>query len=325
MYKCTLSSVSSPVRQSLCRLFEFGAQWRTRGGMLRLTSFLLAGLLSVTALAQTAIGEEPTPEQWGAILNLSGRQRMLTQKMTKETLLVVAQVEPAANREALANTAALFESTLTALRDGDADLNLPATTNKRIVAQLDKVRTLYEELQPTFSACAGGQTPSKQDLQNLAEKNTILLAEMNKAVKMYERLSKKTLQGDKATAVVINLAGKQRMLTQKLTKECLLVHLNIDAEENVLNVRGTSTLFDATLKGLLDGDTNLDLPGTQDPAIRAQLQVVADLWAEFHPVVNKTSQEDGLAEGDLKKLADGNLPLLKNMNAAVKLFEKQTH
>ena len=46
---------------------------------------------------------------------------------------------------------------------------------------------------------------------------------------------------------VINLAGKQRMLTQKMTKEFLLFALEVDQAKNLRSLRATRNLFDRTL------------------------------------------------------------------------------
>ena len=70
---------------------------------------------------------------------------------------------------------------------------------------------------------------------------------------------------------VINLAGKQRMLTQKMSKEALLVAKGIDAEENKANLQKTAALFGKTLTGLVKGDADLGLPKTEDAAILEQL------------------------------------------------------
>ncbi len=287
---------------------------------------LLAIGIFLSDLGVSVHAEEPTAEQYGIVLNLSGRQRMLTQKMSKETLLVSAKVNTEENRKALSKTMQLFETTLQGLRDGDENVNLPPTSNKRIVRQLDTVDTLYGELKPIFSTVANGSMASKEDLAILEQKNVPLLKAMNKAVKMYERASKKgTLTGNPETAIIINLAGKQRMLTQKMSKEFLLVYLDINTDENRLNVRETVSLFGRTLKGLLDGDTDLELPETEQPDIRAQLQVVDSLWKDFILVASMAADPDAsLVEDDVKTLAEGNLPLLKNMNQAVKMYEKLT-
>jgi len=293
---------------------------------IRLTLITLAFVLITPFTGGSALAaadDGVSAEQWGVVLNLSGRQRMLTQKMSKEALLVAAGVNADGNRQNLTKTMALFETTLSGLRDGDSTVNLPPTSNKRIVKQLDKVKGLYDELYPVFSAVAGGAAPSSEDIAVIAEKNLPLLKNMNKAVKMYERESQKVLTGNSDLAVVINLSGKQRMLTQKMSKEFLLVQLGVNTDENTLSVRETSALFDRTLKGLLDGDTDLELPGTTEQGIRDQLGKVSQLWAEFYPIVAKAGEAGAtLTERDVEVIAEKNLPLLKNMNAAVKMYEQ---
>ena len=111
------------------------------------------------------------------------------------------------------------------------------------------------------------------------------------------------------SATVINLAGKQRMLTQKMTKELLLVANGIDADANKANAKKTGELFETTLKGLTDKCKNED--------IKKQLGTVAKLWADYKAIIEKADT----AEASLKKAEELNMPLLKEMNKAVKMFE----
>ena len=251
----------------------------------------------------------------GTVINLAGKQRMLTQKMSKEALLIAKGIDADTNKAALQKTVALFDKTLKGLLNGDADLGLPKTEDAAIVAQLNKVTGLWTSFQQPVAAVAGGDTNTAV-LKKIAVENLPLLKEMNAAVGMYEKSAGSTL--DPGMATTINLAGKQRMLTQKMSKELLLVANGIDVDENKANLRKTAVLFERTLKGLFDGDTELGLPGTQEPAIRAQLEVVQKLWNEFKPVLNAV---DVSSEG-LSKAAQFNLPLLKEMNKAVGMYEQ---
>jgi hypothetical protein len=291
--------------------------------------FTRLSLAVVAALCMPAdlLGADPgsiSAEQYGTIMNLAGRQRMLTQKMAKEALLIAADVDADTHRKSLSETVGLFETTLKGLRDGDESAGLPQTTNERIVKQLDTVRAIFDETKPLFMRAADGQTLGPADLADLADKNVPLLNEMNKAVQLYERAAKEVLEGDAALAVVINLAGKQRMLSQKMSKEFLLVYLNVQADDNRLNVRETASLFDRTLKGLLGGDTDLGLPATKDPGAQKLLDAGAALWKDFQPVVAKAADSAAqLKRADAEAVAKGNMPLLKAMNEAVVYFEKQ--
>jgi len=255
-----------------------------------------------------------TKQESAVVINLAGKQRMLTQKMSKESLLIAKGIESGANVENLKKTTALFDKTLNGLINGDAELGLPKTENAEILAQLDKVSALWANFKKSIDAASGGDTGAAV-LDSIAKENVPLLKNMNAAVQMYAKASGSTL--DPAMATTINLAGKQRMLTQRMTKELLLVANGIDADGNKASLGKTVALFDRTLMGLFDGENELGLSGTKDAAIRDQLAVVQKLWGDYKPVLDAVDiSADGLA-----KAAKLNLPLLKNMNKAVKMYE----
>lgn len=248
----------------------------------------------------------------GVQVNLSGKQRMLTQKMCKETLLISLGIHVKKNQNSLKKTIALFDKTLVGLRKGDASLNLVETTNKEILAQLQKVSMLWTGFKPLVDKVANGRI-DKKTLEKVATKNLPLLAAMNIAVGMYEKIS----GADSAElAVVINLSGKQRMLTQKMTKEFLLIAKEIAAKKNQQALVKSINLFDKTLKGLRDGDDDLGLPPTKDKKIRDQLGLVAKHWVGFYPILQKPASDT-----TIRQAAKENLPLLFEMNRAVKMYE----
>ncbi len=100
----------------------------------------------------------------------------------------------------------------------------------------------------------------------------------------------------KDDGLVINLAGRQRMLTQKMTKEFLLTEIarrhtgRIDARHSE-ELRNTMTVFETTLKALRDSGKapiSLDMKSTKyrlcPPAkgsVLSQLRKVTDLWENF--------------------------------------------
>jgi len=165
----------------------------------------------------------------------------------------------------------------------------------------------------------------------LGNKINILLAVflaigiVNSAV-IYTVINKQIARGR-----AINLAGRQRMLTQRMTKEALIAANSVSAAEHrqaVADLRTTVALFDSTLKGLLQGDEKLGLAQTEDMAIRTKLNEVQSLWSDFAAQMNvimeaePDSPEFGRALAAVKA---GNMPLLKTMNQAVMMFEKRNN
>lgn len=124
--------------------------------------------------------------------------------------------------------------------------------------------------------------------------------------------------GAESFGTVINLAGKQRMLSQKMTKELLFYKkgLAIDKE-----LDKTMALFDATLDGLLDGDEAMGLPGTTDEKIRGQLLRVKTVWGTFQGTKEGVRANANWSEADLLELNAESMVLLKEMNKAVQMLE----
>lgn len=119
-------------------------------------------------------------------------------------------------------------------------------------------------------------------------------------------------------AVMINLAGRQRMLTQKLSKEALLIAQGIGSAEDA---NKTINLFEKTHNGLLNGDSSLNLSKVKNKEIIGQLQSVERQWNQFKSnvqgYIHDTSRVENLRE--IKRLSP---VILEDMNTAVKMMEE---
>ena len=275
-------------------------------------------LLITFFLISAAYGKnesEVTKQEMGNIINLAGKQRMLTQKMSKEILLIAKGINVSENVFNLHQTASLFNRTLAGLAKGDSELGLVKIENSAIARQLYRVYEQWKVFLESVNIVLTKDTlPSHNLLKRVAQQNLPLLKEMDKAVKMYERESRSPL--DLGMAVTINLAGKQRMLTQRITKELLLVASDIEPAKNQKRLARTVFLFERTLVGLLDSDAELGLPGTKDVAIRNQLIIVKKQWDIYKIILTKSK----ISDADLVTASQINIPLLKEMNKAVQMY-----
>ncbi|MCP4186028.1 MAG: HAMP domain-containing protein [Gammaproteobacteria bacterium] len=140
-----------------------------------------------------------------------------------------------------------------------------------------------------------------------------------------------TLNQQKADSTVINIAGRQRMLTQKFTKE-LLDELNAGQVDTVKNSPKTAKLFETTLKALRFGGITyadgamtkeISLPANHDSIIEKKLAEVEALWTQLQGAVQKITQSEVNSSDYLEQVSiirSSNLETLKAMNAAVGLF-----
>ncbi len=270
-------------------------------------------VIAVAASSAFAI----TDKEMGIIINLAGKQRMLTQKMSKDALLIAEGIDVEKNKKDLKKSMQLFEKTLKGLMRGDKSLRLAKTDNKEILAQLKKVNSLWSDFKKDLNQVLKGNT-SKKVLENIAQKNIPLLKNMHKAVTMFVAKSGSLSKLDKFTANAINIAGRQRMLTQKIAKDLLLIDLGIDPKKNKQNLKESVELFDSSLNGLLNGSKKLGLKPCQLNHIKKQLLIVKGYWDQIKPTLN----EDKYSKARLKAIVNALDLTLVEMDKAVKMYEK---
>jgi methyl-accepting chemotaxis protein len=136
--------------------------------------------------------------------------------------------------------------------------------------------------------------------------------------------------------LVINLAGRQRMLTQKMIKELLAIQQKSGQDNKVVEgelqgLQDTMQVFDTTLTSLIKSGkapTTLDpegavqeIPAASGQALK-QLQKVEKLWNPLKKSINQVLKAD--SSEDLQYVLNNNLPLLQSMNKAVGLLQKQS-
>ncbi|MEL6218090.1 MAG: type IV pili methyl-accepting chemotaxis transducer N-terminal domain-containing protein, partial [Pseudomonadota bacterium] len=118
------------------------------------------------------------------LIDLYGRQRMLSQKLSKEVCLVARGFEPNATPAELAKTYELFETSLAAFIEGMPIAGVPKPPSTEIADQLTKANTEWQAVRPTAALVVSGGAASLSDLAVFAEGMDKFLVEMNKAVKL---------------------------------------------------------------------------------------------------------------------------------------------
>jgi methyl-accepting chemotaxis protein len=117
-------------------------------------------------------------------------------------------------------------------------------------------------------------------------------------------------------ATSINVAGAQRMLSQKVAKEALLAGQGVESKDTVL---ATIRQFEGAHRALLEGDAQRGMRAVKDAAVRTQLQKVEQLWQAYkQDILAYIEQPD--AE-HLRAIQQRSPVVLKEMNAGVTMME----
>jgi methyl-accepting chemotaxis protein len=172
----------------------------TISGRITLILLSFAFLLGVGALASHLVLSRQADD--ALVVNLAGRQRMLTQKMTKEAAELVNlfheggdPTQLAGKREQLQNTVRVFETTLLALKEGgSAPLNLEMTKMRPLQAasvpdiqkQLETVKTTWDPFKKSMTSLIASGGSDTAAAKAVMSSNLQLMDQMNTAVSLMQ-------------------------------------------------------------------------------------------------------------------------------------------
>lgn len=253
----------------------------------------------------------------GSFINVSGRQRMLSQKFTKEFMLAVAERETLASVTAgagtlksLANTRKLFNVSLEALKTGGqtfADVQmtrslfLPGTDDLVINAQLTKVGALWDELQGMVDKALEEQhLLDKSELNNqllqINKQSVAVLGNMHQAVGMFQAGT------EQRTALLQTIQFTSLGITAGVFAAVLWYILNF-VTRPILNIASVIRRVDA------DRDLTLQAPVKSMDEVGQMAIAFNDLIASVHEVFTSamvTAEGVNAGSGNVAKRAAAN-------------------
>ncbi|MEL7466670.1 MAG: type IV pili methyl-accepting chemotaxis transducer N-terminal domain-containing protein [Pseudomonadota bacterium] len=101
----------------------------------------------------------------------------------------------------------------------------------------------------------------------------------------------------------INVAGRQRMLTQRMVMAAAFARLDIDADAHIAILADANALFSQSLAALRNGDAALGLPASTKPEVIARLDAVDGVWAKLGPVADEIAARAVVTKADIGALA----------------------
>ncbi len=150
-----------------------------------LFSYLLIFVLALVSTITLYFSLESSADA----INTAGRQRMLSQRLAKEALLVGQNV---ADQAIVEKTIDLFESSHQKLMNGVAKDNFPAITDKNIIQQMAVVSTKWQSYKVSILGYI--KQPNKKELLDIKTSSLIVLKNMHMAVGMMaEKANEKAL------------------------------------------------------------------------------------------------------------------------------------
>lgn len=131
-----------------------------------------------------------------------------------------------------------------------------------------------------------GNSLDQRTFDKLSRLYVIALSTIALSVIISQLLIRNHLKSQQSDSTVINVAGRQRMLSQKLTKEILLLSTELDSENRILiknKVKHTLSLWRLSHHALQKGNDSLGLPGKNSVKV---IRMFKDLNLSFSSISN---------------------------------------
>lgn len=225
-------------------------------------------------------------------MNLSGMQRMLSQRIAKSYLMIGIQVRSEQAIEQLDQSVARFESNFMALSE-----YAPSKAIGNALTQVGHTWQAYRELALS--------RPEREQATQLLQLSDQLLEQSETVVRLIEAHT------GSADARLVNRSGRQRMLSQRIAKLYLALSWKLPIAELPQQLQQATNEFEAAQQELLGAEQNT-------PQIAAALKKVDAQWrfaragfslstdAHYVPTVIATTTET----------------LLKQMNELTSAYEQ---
>ncbi|MDP5237925.1 type IV pili methyl-accepting chemotaxis transducer N-terminal domain-containing protein [Uliginosibacterium sp. 31-16] len=173
--------------------------------------------MSSLPLAASALAASTKPAEIGMLeaINLAGRQRMLSQRMAKLYAQQIRGIRESDARDLMANSINLFETQLNSLR------SLASSKNAAdIVQTYDLLAARWMDYKRVV-----GSPITKDGLKSVAALNEQVLATAHEGTVQLEKLNGSSL------GKLVNVAGRQRMLSQRMSKFYFFIADGMDTPE----------------------------------------------------------------------------------------------
>ncbi len=221
---------------------------------------LCLGLLAIPARADTA-GDLTL----AAAIDEAGLQRMLIQRIGKAYCQVGLDIQPEQSQEQLDQAVAMFDSQL-------AELEAFAPT-QQVRDAIAQVRTLWEPVRAVATAPV-----TRENAYQVAYWSDDLLYASHKVVQLLQDTS------NTSAVRLVNISGRQRMLSQRLAKFYMLQVWGFDT----LTIRDEAERAENEFAGAL---TMLLAASETTEAIRRQLEAVSGEWGWFRKALDMTNTD----------------------------------
>ncbi|MCF6271807.1 MAG: type IV pili methyl-accepting chemotaxis transducer N-terminal domain-containing protein [Rhodobacteraceae bacterium] len=287
-------------------------------------SFIAIGTISILFLTGNPIlpttASAETLDQALVRINVSARQRMLAQRMAGLSCLVYLDIEAETHARDALDTRDLFAQSLSILQFGGGDSGLDIEAHSKIISDIAKAKRLFDRLSGYLDVLSSSGTIETDRLQAISSVSNSLFEVSDVLTNDIQSIYSSEIGNlPLIRTMILNFAGRQRMLSEKAFKEFCLSQAGIDTQIKLASLEETVRIFENTLTALINGMPGLIIaPPTTE--IRDKLEEAGAVWSRAKVVLDRAIAGEIFEAEDILSTSQNLVAVRILMNEAVLLY-----
>lgn len=266
--------------------------------------FIVAGLTGlIIFIIISTIFLNQKDKQDATVINIAGKQRMLTQKISKNVFYL--KHENNLNFSDLDLSIEEFRKNLRDLRYGNAERGISAPANETILGQIKIVESLWN---PFYDNVAR----YKEQLKRIVEKKKILFNYNDELLKLSDKIVKNMVKRQYSLEY-IDVSGRQRMLTQRMAYATMRYLSSGDAKE-IAKFKDSFDLYTKTIEDFKQATK-------EDTSVHNLVLQTENFWLGYSSQLYEIIAMEQEVREVLENIYEQNVVVLQEMDNAVSLYE----
>lgn len=288
-------------------------------GMLRAGALAVAAAVSFTSPA--AANGFSTDVGSSERINLSGQLGTLSERITAAACNLNAGIATTESNAVLKISTHHFSRIHDALMFGNRGFGILGEEDRpRTLQAINELNARWLPLQEEANATKSGAA-DQTHVASLAAQSGPLQAEATILVSEITGQYADPVALLRADAFLIEVAGRQRMLTQRMSKNVCLLASDINSETAMAELKDSVALYEVSMDALQNGLESVGLLPPPTQKIADGLQVVADEWEKISPVVDAQIAGGTLDQSAREELFFAFLGMEARMNNVVNMYD----
>ena len=215
------------------------------------------------------------------------KQRMRTQLMARDTLLLNLNFEGKRYAEELMKTGQIFDTEMKKILSKKEEMEAISLVVPDYKKRILRLKKTWEKFYQSIHLLL--KSPKDETaLTYIVENNVLLLTDIDFILRKYMAFHQSSNRLEKAlqhkSIMRFSQMGVPRAYIQKIMKEKLLIYREIKTIENRQNLNITIHSLGRLLKAFRDGDKTLDLLGISETNFLKKLSEIDALWRRLEPL-----------------------------------------